>query len=63
MQRTPTPREKLMLSADRLSEHEAGEVLEYISVMQTLNDSTKRDALDEFVAALVFESFARAGLH
>ena len=57
MQRTPSLRDTLKLRADRLSEDEAQEVLDYIQVMQTLR-SPISNPIDEFVAMLLFESLA-----
>ncbi|HMG36419.1 MAG TPA: hypothetical protein VKM94_20960 [Blastocatellia bacterium] len=62
MQRTPSLRDKLNLRADRLSEEEAQEVLDYISLMQSLRNQ-KIDLIDEVVATLVFESLVSGNLN
>jgi hypothetical protein len=56
MQRTLESREQLKAKIDCLTDDEASEVLDYISVMQSLNDSSGPDPLDELIVRLLSEA-------
>jgi hypothetical protein len=56
MQRTPESRQQLRAKIDCLTDDEASEVLDYISVMQSLNESSGPDPLDELILRLLSEA-------
>jgi hypothetical protein len=56
MQRTPESRQQLRAKIDCLTDDEASEVLDYISVMQSLNDTAWPDPLDELILRLLSEA-------
>lgn len=55
MQRPPSMLDMLRHRIDGLSEEEAGEVLDYITVMQSLKNGCDADPLDELMIRLLVE--------
>jgi hypothetical protein len=56
VQSTPNLRGLLKARADLLTEDEAGEVLDYISVMQSMSHNVQPDPLEELIMRLLVEA-------
>jgi len=56
MRENASKREILSRRIDRLTEDEAGEVLDYISVMESLRNNTEESPLDELIVRLLVEA-------
>ena len=57
MGKRPTDREKLLFKLDLLSDNEVHEILEYISIMESMRcDRSEREILEDFGAVAVAQA-------